>query len=167
MPETDDDTEDCITSTQWTNDHKDVALHTPLLYNVDLSDKDEAQETFVGYRTKCIKRCIEKGPNMWDQALEFSSRSSGASATVKVFAAKYKVKESYMEVEKGLGRKCNLSRSKIPQQDLRFRMKKNVLAYLPDIESFPDDQPIIRWWYEKDLFFLKTDRQAMLMTQAK
>ena len=148
-------------------------MHTPFL-TADLSDKENGREAYRSWRIKVIKTLIEAGPNMWDQALECAERATGAAPTVTVFDKKYRVKSDEMKEDKGLGKKCNLSRSKIPQADLRFRMLEIMLAYLPhdnclfreELEDYPSDQPLIKWFADKDSFFLASDRQSLLMAQA-
>ena len=111
---------------------------------------------------------------MWDQALECAERATGASTTITVFDKKHRVKSDDMKEEKGFGKRCNLSRSKLPQADLCFRMLEIMLAYLPhdnclfreELEDYPSDQPLIKWFADKDSFFLASDRQSLLMAQA-
>ena len=53
-------------------------------------------------------------------------------------------------------------------------MLEIMLAYLPhdnclfrkELEDFPADQPLMKWFAEKDAFFLASGRQSLLMAQA-
>ena len=106
----------------------------------------------MSFRPKCIQKLIETGPNMWDQALECADRTTGGSATITVFDRKFRVKREEMKEEKGLGRKCNLSRSKLPQTGLRCRMLESMLPpmshdkclFREELEHFPADQPLTK-----------------------
>ena len=90
------DEEGYTSSTQWSNDRKGIDVHTPFL-TAKLSDKEEGGAAYRSFRTKVIKRLIETGPNMWDQALECAERATGASITITVFDIKYRVRSDDMK----------------------------------------------------------------------
>jgi hypothetical protein len=41
-----------------------------------------------------------------------------------------------------------------------------MCLFREELEDYPSDQPLIKWFADKDSFFLASDRQSLLMAQA-